>query len=750
MKKEKNSNDSEENGNETNGKKKSLFRRALRWFILIPLFFLVILVCGVSAGFVIFAECSKDLPNVEKLKYYSPSETTKIFSADGELLTTLYKENREWVSIDRIPKHQLNAIVAIEDSRFYEHNGVSFKDIARAVLVDFKKKGASQGASTITQQLAREIFLHPQTSFRRKVREALLAIQIEKKFTKREILELYLNQVYFGSGAYGIQAAAKTYYNKDISKLDLAESAMIAGLLPAPSEYSPLVNPKFAKERQILVLKRMNDLQMITYKAMKNSINQKLIYAHKKKAYNDEQMKYPYFTTFALHELFQRYDNDLLYRGGLKIYTSLDTKMQREAEKAVKKGLYDANAQGLNCHQAAMVVMDPSNGYIKAMVGGNGWNSKSQFNRAWQARRQPGSSFKIFVYTTAIDSGYSPDSTVLDSPISFPDGDNYWTPKNSDGRYLGAIPMKTAVMLSRNVAAVRLLSQLGPEKVIQYAYKMGIKDKLEPHLSIALGSDVVTPLDMTSAAAVLSNGGIRVEPTSVKLIVDSEGNVIENNMFPAREAVLPATTASQMTEMLQGVVQSGTGTRAQIGRPAAGKTGTTDSFRDAWFVGFTPELACAVWTGNDDYAQMNHAFGGNIPAGIWGDFMKVALEGKPLKEFHKPKMDLIPVLVCDDSGLRANSGCPKTHKEFFRMGKEPKSFCNLHGGKYNGVSSKRDDSRKNNVPTKPEVKEDDLPPPDLSPQKHEPSESEGILEKPEKDTKPAPAQPPPPEGQVDL
>ncbi|MCE1245276.1 MAG: penicillin-binding protein 1A [Firmicutes bacterium] len=745
----------ENNSSEEKAKKKKPRFRILRWLVLIPIFLIAAAICGASVIFVIFAECSKDLPNVEKLKFYSPSETTTIYSSEGEVLATLYKENREWVPYDKIPKHMIDAIIAIEDSRFYEHKGISYKDIIRAIWIDMRERSGAQGASTITQQLARNIFLHPSANLRRKVREALLAVEIEKRFTKREILELYLNQIYFGAGSYGVQAAAKTYYGKNISDLDLAQCAIIAGLPAAPTDYSPFEDKKLAKERQILVLKRMYDLGYIDYKSMKQALDEKLVYVRKKTATRIK--KYPYFTDYALHELFQKYPDDLIWRGGLKVYTTVDLKMQKQAEQCVKDGIARAEEQGLNCHQAAMVVVEPKTGFIKSMVGGTGWTEKNQFNRAWQARRQPGSSFKIFVYTAAIDAGFTPDTIIPDSPASFPDGPGKsYTPLNSDGKYMGSITMRQAIQWSRNVCAVRVMERVGPEKVIQYAYKMGVKDRLEPNLSLALGAGVVTPLDMASAIAVLANEGIRVEPTSIRKIVDSEGNIIEDNTYPSQEVVIPATTAYAMTDMLKDVVSRGTATNAQIGRPAAGKTGTTDSHRDAWFVGYTPELAAAVWTGNDDYAQMYGAFGGNIPASIWGNFMKSALAGTKPKDFHNPKIDAIALLICDDTGLLATGGCPHTHKEFFRHGKAPTRYCTMHGDRVLNTEDKSKPGKKAET-YKPEVHEEDLlPPEDFAPRKEPAKQSEPDIiidekpieapaEKPE-----APKPPPAPQGQTDL
>jgi len=531
---------------------------------------------------------------------------------------------------------------------------------------------------------------------------------------------------------------------------------MIAGLPAAPSEYSPLINPKISKERQILVLKRMNDMNYIDYPSMKEAIDQKLKIAKKKSRL--KILKYPYFTTFAMHELFQKYSDDLLYRGGLKVYTTVDVRMQKLATNAIKDGLARAKAQGLNCHQAAIVAIEPKTGYIRAMVGGTGWNRKNQFNRAWQARRQPGSSFKIFVYTTAIDNGFTPDTMVSDSPVSYPDGPGRsYTPRNCDGKFMGNISIRMAIQYSRNVAAVKVTHKLGPEKVIQYAYRMGIKDELKPNLSLALGSADVTPFDMTSSVCVLANEGVKVEPTAIKKIYDSEGNIIEDNTYPNQEPVLPATTAYAMTDMLKGVISAGTGTNARIGRPAAGKTGTTDSYRDAWFVGYTPDLAATVWTGNDDFSRMNYAFGGNIPASIWGKFMKAALEGTKVKDFHQPKINLIKVLISDDTGLRATTNCKNTHVEFFRKGKGPKRYCTLHGEKI--IKTDSEDKQPSEDETyKPEVHEEEiLPPEDFAPPaKNEPpvsSEPEVIIEAPPpRDPGPIEAPPPPkaPEGEIDL
>jgi penicillin-binding protein 1A len=656
-------------------KKMSSFVKFL-FVVFFTILFLIFFTIGLSVTLV--QKYSKDLPDVRKLSRFEPSESSQIFSSNGTLIGVLFKENRIWVSIDDIPKTMQDAIIAIEDSRFYEHVGVDPKGIARAVMENFRGGGLSQGASTITQQLARNIFLSQERSMKRKIQEVLISVDIEKRFSKREILEFYLNQIYFGSGSYGIEAAAQTYFGKHAKNLTLPECAMIAGLPAAPSVYSPLVDPKMAKKRQELVLQRMLACGYITADDEKKAREKKLVTAPKKSEI--QIFKYPYFTTYALHELSKRYDDNYLYRAGLKIYTTLDIPMQNAAATSLLDGLQRAQKQNMNATNAAIVALDPRNGYIKAMVGGVKYTEKNQFNRAWQARRLPGSAFKVFVYATALEQGYTPDTMVSDSAVTYSiPGSNDWSPKNSDGRFMGNLTFRDSLKWSRNVCAVRVLDALGPDDVIKTAEKMGITDPLENNLSIALGSCEVTVLDMASAYGVLANGGIRVQPTAIRKIVDSHGNVVEDNIKPkAEEAVSPAT-ALAMTEMMEEVVKSGTGTAAQIGRPAAGKTGTTDEHRDAWFVGCVPQLSCAIWTGNDDYTKMNYVFGGTLGAGIWGDFMKKVLTKTEARDFGADEEGRIGVMICNASGMRATAKCNDVKKAFFTRGNVPQKFCATHG-----------------------------------------------------------------------
>lgn len=595
------------------------------------IFLLLLALFGFTIG--IIASASQNLPSVDKLNIWKPPEATKIYSAEGLLIGSLYDENRTWVSWKEIPKEMIHAIIAVEDSRFYEHHGIDFRGVTRALLANLNHEQVMQGGSTITQQLARNLFLTQKVTIERKVKEALLAMQIERRFSKDEILEFYLNQIYFGSGAYGIESAAHTYFGKGAKDLTLSESALLAGLPQAPSVYSPFNDLQKAKARQTMVLKRMAELGFISRQEAEQGGQAALNLIKQSEGF--QGFLYPYFTTFVVAELVKRYSVDVLYKGGLEVYTTLNVKLQEMAEEALRKGIERGLKEGLRSHEGALVAVDPATGFIRAMVGGYQFSKESQFNRAWQARRQPGSAFKIFVYTAALENGFTPASVVSDSPVTYPTGAGPWRPRNDDGRFWGPMKLKEALTWSRNVVAVKLADKIGIEKVVEYGHKLGIKEPLEKNLSLALGSGVVTPLEMVTAAATLANEGVRVEPTPVKMVRDGNGNIIEDHRYPIREAVIQVNTARMMTEMMTSVIERGTGRRAKIDRPAAGKTGTTSDFRDAWFVGFTPDLACAVWIGNDNYAPMVIAYGGYIPAMIWGDFMKKALKDVPKKGFTK-------------------------------------------------------------------------------------------------------------------
>jgi penicillin-binding protein 1A len=632
----------------------------------------VLVAAGVIAGVV--SSYSRHLPDLNRMADLQPSRSTKIVARDGTLLASLYHENRTWVSIDRIPQMVRNAFIATEDRNFYSHHGIDFGGIARAAWADYHHE-RFQGASTITQQLARALFLSNEVKVSRKIQEALLAMEIERQYTKDEILERYLNLIYFGSGAYGIEAASHTYFGTDVGHLRIGQAAMLAGMPAAPSIYSPYVNIDHAKERQAHVLERMVAAKFITQEESDRESRLPLGLVGERPS-GLTGFRYPYFTTYVNQLVERQFGEQATYEGGLEVTTTLDPRMQKLAESAVDWGIDRAVAEGIGAHQGALVAIRPSTGEIVAMVGGaGGFTLKNQFNRAWQARRQPGSSFKAFVYTTAIDSGMPPTTIVQDTPISYPMGDGtQWRPMDDDGRFYGAMTLRYALAQSRNVVAVKLAEKIGIDRVIQYAKRMGIKEELEPNLSLALGSSVVSPLDMASGYSTLANGGVHIDPSPIRVVRDSLGTIVLDNRFPQETEVIGAGTAYVMTTMLQSVIAEGTGyPNAVIDRPAAGKTGTTSDFRDAWFVGFTPDLVTAVWIGNDDYHRMNESYGGNIPARIWARFMRAALEKTPKNDFVQPPNEVQRVAICGKAD----------RFEYFLVGTGPSATC-LSGG---GVTS---------------------------------------------------------------
>jgi penicillin-binding protein 1A len=606
--------------------------------------FAVLLFVGVVAGIV--ASYSRNLPDINRMADYQPSRSTRVFARNGMQLANLYRENRTWVSIDKIPVQVRNAFIATEDRHFYQHHGVDFIGISRAALADYRHEQL-QGGSTITQQLARGLFLSNERSYSRKIQEALLAMEIERYYTKDEILERYLNLIYFGSRAYGIEAAAHTYFGTDIGRLTLAQTSILAGLPAAPSDYSPYVNLAHAKLRQHHVLNRMVEAGYIT-RAQADNAARAPLHLIGERAQGLQSYRYPYFTTYVTHLLEAQFGTQATFEGGLQVYTTLDPAMQEIAQDAVTWGVGRAVAEGIGAHQGALVAIKPSTGEILAMVGGaTPFSLTNQFNRAWQAHRQPGSSFKAYVYTAEIDSGKPPTTIVEDTPVSYPMGDGTrWAPMDDDNRFLGPITLRYALAQSRNVVAVKLAQDIGIERIVEYAHRMGVTAPLDPTLSLALGSSGVSPLDQAAGYATLANQGVHIPPTPIKLVRDTLGTAVLDNTYPQQNEVISAGVAYVTTSMLESVIKEGTGSpNAEIGRPAAGKTGTTSSFRDAWFVGFTPDLVAAVWIGNDNYSRMNESYGGNIPARIWARFMKKALEKvkphdfvMPIGEVHKLKL----------------------------------------------------------------------------------------------------------------
>ncbi|MFA5506457.1 MAG: PBP1A family penicillin-binding protein [Vulcanimicrobiota bacterium] len=646
-------------------------------------------------GLSVIKHFSKGLPDVSSLRGYEPSQTTRIHSSTGELIATLFKENRTYTKIEDIAPVMREAIVAVEDSRFREHNGVDPRGVIRAAVYDLQHKGAHQGASTITMQLARNLFLNPTRSLERKIREALLSVEIEKRFTKDEILELYLNQIYFGSGAYGIAAASELYFGKKPSELNTTEASLLAGLPQAPSEFSPFVDERSAKMRQILVLGRMRDTGAIPQSEYRKALQEtkSLVFDRKPSDVEYELLKYPYFTTYALRTLANKYSEELLYRGGLTIHTTLDIELQKKCESILAR-MIATDGKKLGADTGAIVLIENRTGYIRALVGGTGWSQNNQFNRSWQARRQPGSTFKPLVYAAALEQGWTPESKIEDSPLTLNlAAGEVWKPSNSDKSYMGEIDLTTALKYSRNVAAARLGQKIGLGSVIKLARRAGIEEELPPHPSLALGSVEITPLEMATAYTIFPNDGIGVESVAIKQVVDGTGEAVESHHFANKRDVLSSKTAQSMVEMMKGVVEEGTAQKAILeNHEAAGKTGTTDSFRDAWFVGFTADYTAAVWVGKDDNSQMKKSFGGDLPARIWKQVMEAALADREPTKFFLDRLtepgsgpatggssssgtsdpdessgeasgvpDSSPEIVltvCKETRLRAQPGCP--------------------------------------------------------------------------------------------
>lgn len=582
----------------------------------------------VAGGLVGLAISFQNLPDVRILRNYTPSETTYIYDMKGKHLASLHGEaNREVVPLDEISPHLKRAVMAIEDSFFYSHKGVNVTSAGRALKANFSRGETSEGGSTLTMQLVKNLFLTPERAFTRKLAEAVLALRVEQVFKKNEILELYLNQIYWGHNNYGAETASQSYFGKSVRDLNLAESAMMAGIIQAPEDLSPFRNMKAATARQHVVLQRMRELKWITEKEEKQARDYK-IKLGKITSFQSSEM--PYVTESIVKEVEKKFGRDTVLKGGLRIQSSIDTKLQRVAEETVRQS-YRAGAD-----QMALVAVDPRTHYVKAMVGGIDYK-KSQYNRATQAHRQPGSAFKPFVYYTALASGkYVPDSTIMDSPVGYPDGDEMYYPQNYDRSFGGAMSLRRALEMSRNVPAVKLGQAVGLNKVIEVCRSLGIKSPIEPVISLPLGAVDVTPLEMATAYATLANNGWHSDPTLIVQVTDSKGGMVLDNR-PKLRLVLDPWAAAATNELMQGVVNRGTGSAAQLGRPTAGKTGTTSSEKDIWFVGSVPQLATAVWIGNDDNTTLGSgATGGGVAAPIWRNFMSQAVRDLPVESFRPP------------------------------------------------------------------------------------------------------------------
>ncbi|MEW6585048.1 MAG: PBP1A family penicillin-binding protein [Nitrospirota bacterium] len=572
-------------------------------------------IAGMIGGFIYWTV--SDLPNIKLLEEYTPLESSRVYSYDGKVLAELYVERRTFVPYYQIPDHVKKAFISVEDTRFYYHPGVDFIGILRALWHDVKAGGIVEGGSTITQQLARLLFLNPDRSIKRKIKEAALSIKIEQRYTKDEILGMYLNQAYFGTRAYGIEAASQTYFGKATKDLTIAEAALLASMPKAPSVYSPFKNPDKAKERKEIVLKQMLDQNLISGGQYRAALAAPLPGQPHFRKYDA-----PYFIEMLRQNLESKYGN-ALYTDGYRIESTIDWSMQRVAEEAVKRGVASVEKRTRPGVQAALLAMDLRTGHIKALVGGcDFW--KNQYNRATQALRQPGSAFKPFVYMTAIENGMTSQGVVSDSPISFPGAraGQIWSPRNYDGRYYGGVTLKTALAKSLNAATVRLAANVGVENIIEMAHRLGIRSKLQPYLPLAIGAADVTLMDMVSAYSTFSTG-YRMTPVLYERILNRDGVLVEET-GREEEELLSEEDIIEMKILLRAVVEEGTAVKAkELKRPLYGKTGTTNDYTDAWFVGFDDRLVVGVWVGRDDHRPIgSRETGASAALPIWIEFMK--------------------------------------------------------------------------------------------------------------------------------
>ena len=626
-----------------------------RFLFMLSFVLTVLFTGGVMAAFAVIG--FKDMP-VINTNVLTGDTSTVLVDMNENVIARLGSDERLPVKIKQVPDLVKNAFLATEDVRYYQHHGVDFRAIARAAWVNLTGGEVREGGSTITQQLVKISYLSPDRTFKRKIQEVILSVQLERQYTKDEIFEMYLNRVYLGAGAYGIQSACKIYYNKTMNQLTLAETALLAGLPQAPSAYSPVQNPTAALERRQVVLDNMLKYGMIDEISclMAKNEEMKLNYTPPKQTY-----QYPFFVDYVTDKLIEKYGEADVFKGGLTVYVTIDRQIQQIAEKAMaNKNNYPNTVTGKNGTaqpQSAAVFLDPHTGYIKAIVGGREHTQARQLNRATQMRRQPGSTFKpIIAYGPSVEyKNLKPSSIVYDKPTTY----GNWSPSNDSGYYSGAVSLRTALAKSINMVAVDLLHDLTVPLAVNFARSLGVRslDDYDTGLGIALGGlhRGVTPLELAGAYGAFANHGISVEPTAILKVKRADGSVLEE-IKPTSNRVMKQKTAETMTDMLQSVVENGTGTAAAMERPVAGKTGTTDDNKDIWFVGYTPELLGAVWIGYDQPKEMPHAYGGTYPARMWKQIMSKALTGVTVKQFPGTRaQDSVYVQKSDESDASSNN-----------------------------------------------------------------------------------------------
>ena len=565
-----------------------------------------------------------NIPAISSIESYQPPATTVILARDNTIIDRIYTENRHVIELNQMPDLLPKAFIAAEDARFFDHGGVDAWSITRALIHNLRKGGRGQGGSTITQQVARGLLLSPEKTYTRKIKEAILAYRIDKVLSKEEILHIYLNQIYLGEGAYGVEAASLTYFGKHCKALNLAEISILAGLPQAPSRYSPFKHYSLTKKRQAYVLNRMSEEGFITPTLARKAYQKALLWGSTPEAHNNSK----YFVQQIRNYITQKYGSEMLKSGGLTIHTTLDLELQETATAAISKGAarwaVRSTSKTKKLPQAALIAIESDTGKVRALVGGTDFN-RSQFNRATQAKRQPGSAFKPIVFAAAFEKGFTPASIINDSPLLLPGATagTKWKPRNFSGEHYGNTTLQTGLIHSRNIVAIKLLQQVGISTVSDLARRMGITSSLRNDLSLALGSSEVSLLELTSAYTTFPNQGKVAEPLFITKITDRNNRILEKNSTISHQVISPES-AYQVNSILQKAITEGTGKRAWgLNEAAAGKTGTTDSYMDAWFVGYTQQLVTGVWLGFDRKLSLGkNETGGKACAPIWLDFMK--------------------------------------------------------------------------------------------------------------------------------
>ncbi len=644
-----------------------------RFFRGLAIFLLLIVLAIAVTGGVVWATMSKQLPDPDPAKARGRDQSTTILDRNGKLLAQLWaEENRQDIPLAKMPPHLRQAIVATEDKRFYEHEGVDPIGITRALVVDVLRGEMAQGGSTITQQYVKQAFVTSEKTLKRKVQEAILAGRIEQRYSKDEILESYLNTIYFGHGAYGVEAASRAYFGKSVTKVTLAEAALLAGVVKSPGRYSPYLDADAALTRRNTVLNLMGAQGYITESQQMESKASTLTLAGLK----PRTTLAPYFVEWVKEQLIDTYGERRVYRGGLRVKTTIDMRSQRAAEQTIAKILDRKDDPS-----AALVAIKPGTGEVIAMVGGRDFTTQ-QFNVAVQGRRQPGSAFKTFVLASALSEGVSPEKTYAAGPIKIPVNDGTWSVTGASGAK-GPMRLRVATEKSVNSVFAQLIMEIGPENVVEMAETLGVDSHIGAVPAIALGglTKGVSPLEMAESYATLAAGGVHSEPFAISEVAGPDGTILESTE-PKNKKVLDPDVAWLTTDLLRGVLTRGTGTAAGIGRPAAGKTGTTQQYRDAWFVGYTPDLATAVWVGHPaSQREMKSVHGrrvtgGSFPAQIWASFMKRALEGVEKSSFPRPA-GLISKTLCSETGGTITPYCPKTFKAWL-LKRSVVTSCTAH------------------------------------------------------------------------